>query len=111
MKLKIVAAAMGMAIASIVPSAGAQSTSGNIIGEAKAGDTIFITNADTGFKREVKIKKDGKYQVRNLPAGTYQVIPMHPDGSFDPSQQLDVRLGATSRALPSAKTGEANTPD
>lgn len=102
------AACMTVAVFSFAGNA--QSTTGNIMGEATAGDTIYVTNADTGFKREMKIKKDGKYQVRNLPAGTYQLIPMHADGSFESSQQLDVRSGGTSRAMPPSKSAEANTP-
>lgn len=110
MKHRILAIVLGMTIASLSLSAFAQSTTGSITGEAKAGDTIYVKNTDTGFNREMKIRKDGKYQVRNLPTGTYQVIPMHSDGSFEPSQQLDVRLGATSRAMPQVTSGDAKTP-
>lgn len=110
MKFKILAIALGMTVASVSLSANAQSTSGNIIGEAKTGDTIYVTNTGTGLKRETKISKDGKYQIRNLPAGSYQVVPMHADGSFEPSQQLDVRSGVSSRVMPPPKSGEAKTP-
>ena len=88
------------ALASTVTVAHAQSTSGGITGEAVAGDTVFVMNNDTGFKREVAITKDGKYQIRNMPVGSYQIVHKHADGSFEPSQQLDVRTGAMSRAKP-----------
>ena len=110
MNRKVLIVAACMTIASLSLSAHAQATTGNITGEAKSGDTIFLTNPDTGFKREIKISKDGKYQLRNLQAGTYQVVPMHPDGSFDPPQQLDVRAGGTARAMPTSKSREAITP-
>lgn len=102
------AACMTVALFSLAGNA--QSTSGAIIGEAMNGDTIYVTNTGTGLKREIKISKDGRYQVRNLPAGTYQVIPMHADGSFEPSQQLDVRSGGSTRVVPLTKSTEANTP-
>lgn len=107
---KILIVAACIALVSVSLSTHAQATTGNIIGDAKTGDTIFLTNPDTGFKRELKISKDGRYQIRNLQAGTYQVVPMHPDGSFDPPQQLDVRAGGTARAMSPSKSGEANMP-
>lgn len=109
MNYKILAIAICMTVASLPLSVRAQSTTGNIVGEAKSGDTIFVTNGDTGFKREVKISKDGKYLVRNLATGTYNVTPMHADGSFEPSQQLEVRLGSTSRAIAPVKSAESST--
>lgn len=75
----------------------AQSTSGNIAGEAKTGDTIVVTNTDTGFKRELKIDKDGKYQVRRVPLGEYQVIRVRKDGHIDPAQTVSIRPDATVR--------------
>ena len=110
MTYKILAVALGLSIASLAPAANAQATTGNIIGEAKAGDTIYVTNSSTGWKREMKITKDGKYQVRNLSAGTYHVIPMHADGSFEPSLQMEVHVGMTSRAMAPPKAEEPKTP-
>ena len=99
-----------ISIASLSFSVHAQSTTGGISGEAKTGDTLYLTNPDTGFKREMKISKDGKYQLQNLQAGTYQLVPMHADGSFGPPQQLFVTAGRTTRVVPPAKSGAANTP-
>ena len=111
MNRKILIVAACMSIASLSLPTHAQATTGNIVGNAKAGDNIFLTNPDTGFKREMKISKDGKYQIRNLQAGTYQVVPMHADGSFGPPQQVDVRAGGTSRvAPPPAKSSDTKTP-
>lgn len=98
MNRKTLIAAACMTIASLSFPAFAQATTGNIVGEARVGDTIHIINPDTGLKREMKIKKDGKYQARNLQAGNYQVITVHADGSIDAAQQLNVRPGASTRA-------------
>lgn len=107
---KMLALVACVSFASLSPITQAQSTSGSISGEAITGDTVYVTNNDIGFKREVKISKDGKYQVRNIPVGTYQLIRKHADGSFEPSQQLDVRTGATSRAKPPEAAAAANSP-
>ena len=75
----------------------AQSTAGNVIGDAKAGDVAIITNPDTGFSREVKVKDNGKYAVRNVQAGTYNVVIRHEDGTSEPAKQVKLNAGATSR--------------
>ena len=75
----------------------AQSTSGNVIGEAKAGDVAIVTNPDTGFSREVKVKDNGKYSVRNVQAGTYSVVIRHEDGTSEAPKQVKLNAGATSR--------------
>ena len=82
----------------------AQSSSGNIAGDAVVGDTITITGTDTGFRRELKIEKDGKYQVRRVPTGEYTVIRAHKDGTIDPAQSVIVRPGGTARVMEPGKT-------
>ena len=77
----------------------AQSSGGNITGEASSGDTVTVTGTDTGFKRELKIDKDGKYQIRRVPTGNYMVVRMHKDGSIDPAQSVTVRVGSTARVM------------
>ena len=68
------------------------------------GDTVVVTGVDTGFKRELKIEKDGKYQIRRVPTGAYQVVVMHKDGSIDPAQSLMVRPGGSARVMEAGKT-------
>ena len=88
----------------------AQSSGGNIVGEASSGDTVTITGIDTGFKRELKIEKDGKYQIRRVPTGDYQVVRMRKDGTIDPVQSVTVRVGSTARVMEPGQTetkGEA----
>lgn len=96
-------------LAAAMPTAvNAQSSSGNISGEAVAGDTITITGVDTGFRRELKIDKDGKYQIRRVPTGDYQVVRAHKDGSIDPVQAVVVRPGGTARVQ---EPGKADAKD
>ncbi len=90
-------------LAAFSSSVDAQSSSGNITGEAKVGDTVTITGVDTGFRRELKIDKDGKYQVRRVPTGDYQVVRVHKDGTLDPVQSIVVRPGGTVRVMESGK--------
>lgn len=99
-------------LASSLPfAAQAQSSGGNIAGEAAAGDTVTITGVDTGFKRELKIDKDGKFQIRRVPTGTYQIIVMHKDGTIDPAQSVMVRPGGSARVMEAGKAeaGESSS--
>ena len=97
----------GILLAASLPAAvNAQSSGGNITGEASRGDTVTITGVDTGFKRELKIEKDGKYQVRRVPTGDYQVVRVRKDGSIDPVQSVTVRVGSTARVV---EPGQAET--
>ena len=101
--LKITIASIVLAVAT--PTAvNAQSSSGNISGEAIVGDTVTITGVDTGFKRELKIEKDGKYQIRRVPTGEYQVVRAHKDGTVEPAQSVVVRPGGTARVMESGKS-------
>lgn len=95
---------VGLALAISFPAAvNAQSSSGNITGEAAIGDTVTITGVDTGFRRELKIEKDGKYQLRRVPTGDYQVVRVHKDGTMDPVQSVVVRPGGTARVMENGK--------
>lgn len=92
-------------IATALPfAATAQSSSGNITGDATTGDTVMISGVDTGFKRELKIDKDGKYQIRRVPTGNYQVIRVRKDGTVDPAQSVVVRPGGTARVMEAGQT-------
>lgn len=75
----------------------AQASEGAIVGVAKAGDTVLIRGSDTGFKRELKIDKDGKYQVRRVPTGYYDVSVTHADGSQEPIKSVVVKPGGAGR--------------
>ena len=99
MKNTSLALAACMTAGMLSSAAWAQSSSGNIVGEANQGDTIVVTGVDTGFKRELKIDKDGKYQIRRVPTGDYQVIRVRSDGSIDPVQKVVIHAGTTGRVL------------
>jgi hypothetical protein len=88
----------GLALgAGLLSTAQAQSSSGNIVGDAVAGETIIVRGADTGFHREVKVNEDGRYTIRRIPTGTYTVVKTHADGTAGTAQTLVVRVGSTAR--------------
>lgn len=78
-------------------AASAQHSSGNLMGEAKAGDTVVLHAPEIGINREITIDKDGKYNVRRLPLGTYIVTVRHPDGTSEEPKAVAVRGGTTVR--------------
>jgi hypothetical protein len=90
-----------LAVALLVASAAtAQSPTAAIQGQAAHGDVAIIQNVATGFSREVKPNKNGRYQLRNLPAGgTFSVTIKHPDGSLDAPKLVTLRVGGTARVL------------
>lgn len=107
-----IALASAVLAAAMPATVNAQSSSGNISGEAVAGDTVTITGVDTGFRRELKIDKDGKYQIRRVPTGDYQVVRTRKDGSRGPVQSVSVRVGSTARVIepaPVKPDGNAGT--
>ena len=68
-----------------------------LMGEAKVGDVALVENVDTGFRREVKVDKSGRYKLRNLPTGTFRVTVKHPDGSTEAPRLVTLRVGSTAR--------------
>lgn len=75
----------------------AQSPVGALAGVAKDGDVAVIRNVATGFTREIKVGKSGRYQMRNLSPGTFEVTIRHSDGTTEAPKKVDVHLGTTSR--------------
>jgi outer membrane lipoprotein SlyB len=96
-KRKIVLSAAFALALGLAGTAAAQTSSGNIIGEGKAGDVVVIENVDTGFVREVKVKEDGRYQMRRLPTGTFHVTVRHADGSAEETKTVTLHGGVTAR--------------
>ena len=88
----------------------AQSSGGNITGEPSSRDTVTVTGTDTGFNRQLKIEKDGKYQIRRVPTGDYQVVRVRKDGTIDPAQSITVRVGSTTRVMEPGKTEAKDVP-
>jgi len=81
----------------VASAAHAQATSGNITGDAKAGDTVVVDGVGTGVHRELVIEKDGKFNLRRLPLGTYVVVVKHADGTVGTGQQVSIQAGVTAR--------------
>ena len=77
--------------------ANAQQATGNMMGEAKAGDTIAIHAPDIGVKREITVEKEGKWQLRRLPLAVYTVNVKHADGTAEKPQNVALQVGATAR--------------
>ena len=80
----------------LATAAHAQQASGNIVGKAMAGDTVIVQGNGTGFHRELEIKKDGKYNLRAVPAGEYTVDIKHADGTTE-TKAVVVRVGSSAR--------------
>jgi hypothetical protein len=84
-------------IAALSAPVAAQHSSGNIMGDGKAGDVVRVERKDTGFNREVKVAADGKYRISRVPTGVYVVIVTHADGTVDKAKQVNVQIGTTTR--------------
>jgi hypothetical protein len=93
-KRTTLALALGLLLAG---TASAQSSVAHITGKGVAGDTVLIENVDTGFKREVKVAANGRYQLRNLPVGTFAVTVKHADGRAETPKLVSLRVGVTAR--------------
>ncbi len=79
------------------PTVMAQSSSGNITGQATAGETVVVRGDENGFHRTIKVEKSGKFSIRRVPTGNYTVVKMNPDGSASSAQTITVRVGSTAR--------------
>lgn len=51
----------------------AQSTAGTVFGKAPAGDSVSAHSTTNGMQREVQVGADGRYTLRALPTGVYNV--------------------------------------
>lgn len=57
-----------------VATVNAQATAGSIFGKAPAGQTISAKSSTNGMQRHVKADAKGRYSLRSLPIGTYNVV-------------------------------------
>ncbi|WP_162375175.1 TonB-dependent receptor [Pseudoxanthomonas sangjuensis] len=102
MKRTALSMALGMCFAG---GAQAQSnTAGAIVGHATAGETVTITNPNTGFTRSATVSGDGSYRFSALPTGQYTVTT-----SGGASRSVVVNVGTATTA--DFATGEAATLD
>jgi hypothetical protein len=103
--LVLVAAALGVFVAA--PAAAQLTTgtiSGNVIdakGLALPGDSVTITNTETGATRRVTTDSEGAYLVTALPPGLYRVnVTMN---GFRPFLQEEFRLAVGQNARVDAR--------
>jgi len=68
--LAVVAGACALAVAA--PTF-AQSTAGSVFGRAPAGDEVSAHSTTNGTQRTVHVGADGRYTLRALPTGVYDV--------------------------------------
>ena len=98
MTLRTTLLAAGFLVAtSFAGFAAAQSATAALQGEGKPGDVAIIQNTGTGVSREIKVKDNGRYALRNLPTGTYSVVVRHADGSMDAARIVTLQVGSTAR--------------
>ena len=57
----------------------------------------MVSNEQTSFSKEVKVKENGKFRVGNLTPGEYVVAIRHEDGSLEPSKRIRINAGASAR--------------
>lgn len=55
-------------------AANAQATAGSIFGKAPAGETVSAKSTTNGMQRHVKVDSKGRYVLRALPNGVYNVM-------------------------------------
>lgn len=92
-KRTVFAHAVLLAIAATV-STGAMAQSnatGNIYGQAKAGETVVI-ESDTGIKRTITPDATGRFQALSLPTGNYKVT-LQKGGTMVGSKNVEVLIG------------------
>jgi hypothetical protein len=89
-----IALATGLMLAS---TASAQVSTAAVSGQVAAGDKVTVRGIDNGVTREAQVKDDGRYQLRRLPVGTYDVTVHHADGSPDTTTRVMLRIGITTR--------------
>ncbi len=92
-KRTVFAHAVLLAIAATV-STGAMAQSnatGNIFGQAKAGETVLI-ESDTGVKRTLAPDSNGRFQALSLPTGNYKVT-LQKGGAVVSSKNVEVLIG------------------
>lgn len=68
------AAVLGVCGAAASGGVDAQATSGTIFGNVPAGDTVVAKNLSNGLQREVKADEKGRYRLRALPVGNYNMV-------------------------------------
>ncbi|GLQ97227.1 carboxypeptidase-like regulatory domain-containing protein [Dyella mobilis] len=86
-------AVLGIIAASLPTTAGAQSTTSHIFGQAPAGETVVAQNGATGLHRHAKANAKGRYTIDPLPAGDY-IVTLEKDGkTVDKQSNVSLVVG------------------
>jgi hypothetical protein len=87
--------ATAVAIALAAAAAHAQSTTGRIVGDVPnaAGKSIVIENT-SGLRREVDVSDSGRFEIANLPLGTYKVTVVSGGSVVDTRENVSLVVGA-----------------
>ena len=84
------ALALGLGFAGL---AFGQATTGNILGQAPAGDSVMVSGS-TGVTREVPVDASGRYRIGNLPLGAYTVTLKKDGAAVDTRNNVNITVGA-----------------
>jgi outer membrane receptor for ferrienterochelin and colicin len=93
-QLRRTSLAIGLGLCLMGTGVLAQSTTGNIFGQAKAGETVVITGS-TGVTRQVTVDESGRYSVTALPLGSYTVTLQRDGETVDSRSNVNLRVGAS----------------
>ena len=98
LRIQLRGAALALATSLLLAStASAQVSTAAVSGQVAAGDKVSVHGIDNGINREAQVGDDGRYQLRRLPVGTYDVTVHHADGSPDTTTRVALRIGITTR--------------
>lgn len=87
--------AAAVAIALAATAAQAQTTTGSIVGEvADAAGKTVVVQSNTGLRREVTVGANGRFEISNLPLGTYKVTVVQDGNTVDTRENVNITLGA-----------------
>ena len=93
LKRSALSVALGLCFAG---SVNAQSTTGNVYGDAPAGATVTVKN-DAGLTRTITADASGHYTITSLPVGNYTVT-VEQGGKVVSTKPIVVRAGAGTEA-------------
>ena len=88
--------ALAVAMALTAGALQAQTTTGTIVGEVAdaAGKSILVEN-NSGFRREVSLGSSGRYEIGNLPLGTYKVTVLEGGNVIDSRENVAITIGSS----------------
>lgn len=85
---------LALALGLVASHAAAQSTTGAISGQAPQGSTSVLVRSDSGLSREVPVDARGRYQIPQLPLGTYSVTARRDGTELQTRSGVSLTVGA-----------------